>query len=242
MVLLNFPNNPTGYTCSHSEAVAIRDTLVASAEEGNDIVVLIDDAYFGLVYEDGVFVESMFSQLANAHPGVLAVKIDGATKEDYAWGLRVGFITYAFSGASAKALKALEDKTAGAVRGNISNASHVSQSLLLQTYATPEFPEWKREKYNILRERYTEVKRILEDHPEYANSFEPLPFNSGYFMCVQPKQADAETVRQVLLSDFDTGLIATAGLLRVAYSAAPKSVLAELFANLHAACQQVVEG
>ena len=57
-------------------------------------------------------------------------------------------------------------------------------------------------------------------------------------MCVRPK-GDAEAIRQVLLSDFDTGLIATAGLLRVAYSSAPKAVLAELFANLHAACVKV---
>ena len=123
---------------------AIRDTLVASAEAGNNIVVMIDDAYFGLVYEDGVYTESVFSLLANAHPGILAVKVDGATKEDYAWGLRVGFITYAFQGSSAEAMKALEDKTAGAVRGNISNAPHLSQSLLLKVYDDPEFSGWKK--------------------------------------------------------------------------------------------------
>ncbi|MEC9464826.1 MAG: aminotransferase class I/II-fold pyridoxal phosphate-dependent enzyme [Myxococcota bacterium] len=239
IVVLNFPNNPTGYTCTPSEAEAIRDALVESAEAGNDVVVMIDDAYFGLVYEDGVYTESMFSYLADAHPGLLAIKIDGATKEDYAWGLRVGFITYGFSGATPEALKALEDKTAGAVRGNISNASHLSQSLLLQTYDAPEFSSWKKEKYETMVGRYIEVKEILAAHPEYAEAFEPLPFNSGYFMCVKPLKADAEATRQVLLSDFDTGLIATAGLLRVAYSSAPKAVLAELFANVYEACQKV---
>ena len=99
----------------------------------------------------------------------------------------------------------------------------------------------EKEKYETMAQRYAEVKRILESHPEYAESFEPLPFNSGYFMCVRPK-ADAEAIRQVLLSDFDTGLIATAGLLRVAYSSAPQAVLAELFSNLHAACQKVQAG
>ncbi len=238
VVVLNFPNNPTGYTCTPAEAQAIRDTLVASAEAGNNVVVMIDDAYFGLVYEDGIYTESVFSMLADAHPGILAVKIDGATKEDYAWGLRVGFITYGFADSNAGAMKALEDKTAGAVRGNISNAPHLSQSLLLKAYDAPEFADWKKEKYETMAQRYAEVKTILDSHPEYAESFEPLPFNSGYFMCVRPK-VDAEAVRQVLLNDFDTGLIATAGLLRVAYSSAPKAVLAELFANLHAACVKV---
>ncbi len=238
VVVLNFPNNPTGYTCTPEEATAIRDTLVESAEAGNNVVVMIDDAYFGLVYEDGIYTESVFSLLADAHPGILAVKIDGATKEDYAWGLRVGFITYGFAGSNADAMKALEDKTAGAVRGNISNAPHLSQSLLLKAYDVPEFTDWKKEKYQTMAQRYAEVKSILDSHPEYAESFEPLPFNSGYFMCVRPK-GDAEAIRQVLLAEFDTGLIATAGLLRVAYSSAPKAVLAELFSNLHAACVKV---
>ena len=48
---------------------------------------------FGLVYENGIFKESLFSKLADLHENVLAVKVDGATKEDYAWGFRVGFIT-----------------------------------------------------------------------------------------------------------------------------------------------------
>jgi hypothetical protein len=64
------------------------------------------------------------------------------------------------------------------------------------------------------------VKRILAAHPEYKERFTPLPFNSGYFMCIRPK-ADPEKLRQKLLSDYSTGVINFGEILRVAFSATP---------------------
>ena len=116
VVLLNFPNNPTGYTCTVDEAGEIKKALTAIAESGRDVVVLIDDAYFGLVYEDGVMQDSIFAWLADAHERLLAVKIDGPTKEDFAWGYRVGFLTFAFKDATQSQLDILADKAAATVR------------------------------------------------------------------------------------------------------------------------------
>lgn len=48
IVLLNFPNNPTGFTPSVQEGEAIVDALKEAADGGLDIVVVLDDAYFGL--------------------------------------------------------------------------------------------------------------------------------------------------------------------------------------------------
>jgi len=239
VVLLNFPNNPTGYTCSPAEAESICAVLVEAAEAGNEVVALVDDAYFGLVYEDGVIEESIFTRLATAHERLLAVKIDGATKEDYAWGFRVGFITYGYRGADEAGLDALAQKTAGVVRGSISNASHLSQSLLLTAYESPGYASWKAEKYQVLAGRYGRMREILAAHPEYRERFEPLPCNSGYFMCVRPCAGDAEVIRQHLLSQYDTGLIATAGLLRIAFSSVPTAAIEDLFANLYAAIGDV---
>jgi aspartate/methionine/tyrosine aminotransferase len=116
IVLLNFPNNPSGYTPTYDEALEIVSAIRDVAEAGDKIVVLVDDAYFGFVYEDGIYKESIFSMLADLHENVLAVKLDGATKESYAWGLRVGFITFGFKGATEEDYKVLEDKAAGVVR------------------------------------------------------------------------------------------------------------------------------
>ena len=68
---------------------------------------------------------------------MVVCKVDGATKEDYVWGFRVGYITFAGRALSPRALAALEDKAAGRVRGSISNTCHLSQSLLLAAYNHP---------------------------------------------------------------------------------------------------------
>ncbi len=79
----------------------------------------------------------------------------------------------------------------------------------------------------------------LEAHPEYKGRFEALPFNSGYFMCVKVAGRDGEAVRQKLLTDYDTGVIALGDLVRVAYSSLPEAQIPQLFTNLYAACGEV---
>lgn len=238
-VLLNFPNNPTGYTPTEAEGKALADEMLKSAEAGNQIVVVLDDAYFGLVYEEGIMKESLFSLLVDLHPNILVVKLDGATKEDYVWGFRVGFITFGFKGASSAHLKALENKAAGAVRGTISNAPCVSQSMLLKAYTDAEYEKQKKQKYEILAERVAKIRETLKAHPEYSQSFEVMPFNSGYFMCVKPIGVDCEELRKELIANFSTGVIVLVGLIRLAFSAVPTHLIADLFTNLDAAIRKL---
>lgn len=238
IVILNFPNNPTGYTISVEEARQIKEILVEAANDGNEIVVFIDDAYFGLVFENGILQESIFSLLADAHERILAVKFDGPTKEDYVWGFRVGFITFGTKLNSASLYTALESKMAGAIRGNISNASNLAQSLLLEAYASPCYDEEKAQKYSILKRRYQKIRQILESHTEYGPYFSPLPFNSGYFMCVKVKSGDAEKVRRVLLEKYDTGTIALGDVIRIAFSATPYDAIEQMFDNIFKACRE----
>ena len=237
VLLLNFPNNPTGYTPTIDEAKSIVKIIEESADKGNNILVIIDDAYFGLVYEDNIIKESIFSMLADLHENVLAVKVDGPTKEEYVWGFRVGFITYGIKNSTKEIYTALESKTAGAIRSSISNAPNLSQSLLLNAYNSPDYKEEKKEKYKILKKRYEEVKKILKNK-KYKEFFEPLPFNSGYFMCVQVKKGiNAEQVRQTLLKKYDTGVIVFNDLIRIAFSATPTGKIPELFENIYNACK-----
>ncbi|MEE4287667.1 MAG: aminotransferase class I/II-fold pyridoxal phosphate-dependent enzyme, partial [Mariniphaga sp.] len=199
ILILNFPNNPTGYTPTQEEADGIVSIIGKAAEKGNKLVCVTDDAYFGLVYEDGIARESIFAPLANLHENVLAIKLDGATKEDYVWGFRVGFMTYSVKGGDAELYSALEAKTAGAIRGNISNAANISQSLMYAAYNSAEYGVQKRAKYRIMQTRYEAVKEALKEE-KYRKYFKALPFNSGYFMCVQLAEGlDSDKVRQVLI-------------------------------------------
>jgi aspartate/methionine/tyrosine aminotransferase len=239
ILILNFPNNPTGYTATLEDAPKIVAAVKSAVENGKRVVVLLDDAYFGLVYEKGVHGESLFAEFSDLDERVLAVKLDGTTKEDYVWGLRVGFVSFAFKGATCEQLKALEAKAAGDVRSSISNSSSLGQNLSIAAYADPGYDRQKREKYNVLKARYTEIRRILKRHPEYAESFVAMPFNSGYFMCVKPVGADAESVRRLLIEKYSTGTIVLSGLIRLAFSTIPKDRLSTLFANVDAAVREI---
>ena len=236
MLILNFPNNPAGYTPTNEEVDEITKVLYEAAEKGNKIVVFVDDAYFGLVYEKGIFKESIFTKLNNLHRNILAVKLDGPTKEDYVWGFRVGFITYGIKDGDMKLFQALEDKTAGAVRATISNVSNLSQSLLETAYGSTEYLQEKNSKYEILERRYRHIKEILKQHPEYRDVFEVLPFNSGYFLCVKPNKAEPEKVRQILLARYSTGVIVMTGVIRLAFSSTPYAMISKLLNNLYLAC------
>jgi len=201
-------------------------------------VVIIDDAYFGLVFEKGIFSESMFGLLANAHERILAIKLDGPTKEDYVWGFRVGFVTFGTARNSASLYGALEAKLAGALRGNISNCSNLSQTLLLEAYTHPGYEKEKTEKYGILKRRYEKLRDLFAAHAEYREYFTPLPFNSGYFMCISIKNAEA--VRQRLIKEYSTGLIAVnENILRLAFSATPYGKLETLLDNVYKAAKDV---
>ena len=231
VVLLNFPNNPTGYTPTPVEADAIADSLVRLAEGGTNVVAVTDDAYFGLFYDERSLQESIFPRLLARHPRLLAIKLDGGTKENYIWGLRVGFITYGgvVDGDARRAYDALERKTAGDVRGSISNAAHLSQEILLRSLQAPSFAAEKAEKYALMKARADEIHRVLAN-PRYAAAFEAYPFNSGYFMCLRLKTVEAEPLRVHLLDKYGVGLISLGKTdLRVAFSCLEKDDIQELF-------------
>ncbi|MEE9418139.1 MAG: aminotransferase class I/II-fold pyridoxal phosphate-dependent enzyme [Desulfatiglandaceae bacterium] len=231
IVILNFPNNPTGYTVTPGEADHIADILTKLARNGINVLALTDDAYFGLFFEEETLKESIFTKLIGRDPRLLAIKLDGATKENYVWGLRVGFITYGafFEAESRPAFDALEKKTAGAVRGSISNASHLSQEIVLRSLRSDDYHEEKEDKFRIMKERAQEVKRVLADL-KYQDAWEPYPFNSGYFMCLKLKTVEAESLRVHLLEKYGVGLISLGKTdLRVAFSCLEKDDTQELF-------------
>jgi len=240
ILLFNFPHNPTGYTLTNQETDDVVETLLNSAENDNQIVVILDDAYFGLVYEEGIFQESLFAKLYDLHENILAIKIDGATKEDYAWGLRVGFITYGSKILTPGSCQALEDKTAGTIRGSVSNISHLSQRLILNAIQSENYAQEKQKKYDFLKCRFEKVRETLEANRErFEKVFTPLPFNSGYFMCVKLAPGlEAEKVRRRMLEDFDTGVISIQNIIRIAFSAVPEKEIPALFENIYQACFQ----
>ncbi len=231
LVLLNFPNNPTGYSITRQEADEIAAVLKEHASRGARLVVVHDDAYFGLFYDDAVMKESLFSHTVNLDENILAVKLDGATKEQYVWGLRVGFITFGIGGGANKeaVYGALEKKTMGAIRGGISNSPHLSQTLVLKALESKEFAGEAKEKYEVMKARALRVKEVLSN-AKYTDAWTYYPFNSGYFMCLRLKSVNAEALRLHLLDRYEVGVIAVdATDVRIAFSCIEVQFMQELF-------------
>lgn len=216
-ILLNFPQNPSGYSPTSDEAKQLVSIVKEIAEKGAKVMVWCDDAYFGLNYEDNIEKQSLFAYLCDLHENVLAAKIDGPTKEDFAWGFRTGFITFGCKGLSDAQYEALVKKLMAAIRSSVSCAATPSQSLILKAASDGKLEEEKAEFRKILERRYKLVREFVSTHE--SKFIKPLPFNSGYFMSFDTMNIDAEKLRQKLLSDRGIGTISIdVKTLRVAFS------------------------
>ncbi|TFG83858.1 MAG: aminotransferase class I/II-fold pyridoxal phosphate-dependent enzyme [Spirochaetales bacterium] len=239
VVILNYPNNPTGYTPTLVEADAIKAALIRVAESGIDLLVVSDDAYFGLQYEEGILRESLFARFADAHPRILAAKVDGPTKEDYVWGFRGGFVTFASVGMDDHTYNALVRKLMGVIRSSISNSAAPTQYILLKAMTDPGFEVQKAQFRAILEGRYKRVKKFLAANT-WPTGFLPLPFNSGYFMCFQCQGFSAEALRLKLLEEQGIGTISIQDTwLRVAFSSVEEDEVDELFTMIFEAAQSM---
>jgi len=241
VVILNFPNNPTGYSITKAEADAVTKVLVDAADQGCNLVVVSDDAYFGLFYDEDVLPESMFARIANTHERIIAIKVDGPTKEQYVWGFRTGMLTLAVPAQQCEQAlySALEKKISGAIRSAISNCSQPVQSVLAKELCGEAITAEHKEKRDILESRAKKVMDILNTG-EFDDVWEPYPFNAGYFMCLKLKRIGAEAYRKYLLENHGIGVIADGESdIRVAFSAVEIDDLPDLYNTMAKAAREM---
>ena len=239
-VLLNFPNNPTGYTPSESEMEKLANTFKEVASTGKKILVISDDAYFGLFFEADTARESLFSRLVDLDDNIFAIKGDAATKEEMVWGFRIGFITYGGKSLKAEHLDALTKKTLGAIRCSVSNCDMPGQSMLLKAIKEGEnYVKDKEKTFLVMKERYNVIKDVLKNY-EGSSLLKPYPFNSGYFMAFDTLEHSAEALRVYLLDKYQVGTINIQDrTLRVAYCSVEKEQLADLVSIVYKAAEEI---
>ena len=239
LAILNFPSNPGGYSPTPEERRQLVADLLGEAER-RPLLAVCDDAYAGLVYEEGVSAGSLFWELADRHPNLVPIKVDGATKELGFFGGRIGFLTFALppdGGAAA----ALESKLKCLLRAEVGSPPAASQVALIRALrdgtTAAQVEEIRRRlaaRYRVLAGALAEADRTL---------LEPLPFNSGCFALVALEESlglDSEEVRRELLDRHDTGLIAIPPrYLRIAFSSVKKTALPELVRRLEAAVRSL---
>ena len=231
-VILNFPQNPSGYSPTKAEAAEICRVVKGIAESGAKVLVLSDDAYFGLNYEDDIEPQSLFAYFADLHENILAIKADGPTKEDFAWGFRTGFVTFASKGLTDEQITALQIKFMAAIRSSVSCSSTPSQALVLHALDDQEHNEQKKELRKMLKRRYDAVRAFVNTHK--SSVLEALPFNSGYFMSFNVKTGNAEDIRKKLLAEKGIGIIQIdPNTLRVAFSSIDEEKIEEVYSAIY---------
>ncbi len=205
IVLVNYPSNPGGYSPSAEEMHALRASLLRIAEQ-RPLVVLCDDAYGGFVFDDSPR-ESLFWALSGAHPQLLAVKVDGGTKEFAFFGGRVGFLTFGVSPESDVAV-ALENKVMSLIRSTVGSPVAASQVVLLQALRSGRARQEIDEVWRVAEERYRAIQPALAAlDPSLLRT---LPFNAGFFALLElPEELglDADAVRRYLLSEHRAGVV-----------------------------------
>jgi aspartate/methionine/tyrosine aminotransferase len=230
-LILNFPHNPSGYTPTRAEADSIAALIEESAKNA-DVLVFCDDAYFGLFYEEGIMRESLFGVLSGLHKKVLAVKIDGPTKEDYVWGFRTAFLTFGSAGLLESHYEALVKKLMGSIRSSVSCSNTPAQYLTLKAMNDAKTKKEKERCFKLLQSRYRAVRRfVAENHS--PSGLEALPFNSGYFMSFRCTRFSAEKLRQKLLEK-GIGTIALGdSYLRVTFAAVDEEEIPDMYGTIY---------
>ena len=240
-LLLNFPQNPSGYSPTKEEAAAICQAIKEVAQSGCKIMVWCDDAYYGLDYEDNIERESLFAWLSDIHENVFAAKIDGPTKEDFVWGFRCGFLTFGGKGLTNGHYDALEKKLMGDIRSSVSCSSTIPQSILLRAFKEPSLEAEKKSCRDMLEERYHRVRAFLETRRDHR-VLQPMPFNSGYFMSLHCTGVNAEELRQHLLKERGIGTVSIdEKTLRVAFSSIDVELIDEVYGAIYAIADELAQ-
>lgn len=239
-LILNFPNNPTGYTPSDAELDSLVEVINIFAKENTNkqIIIVSDDAYFGLFFEENHKTPTLSATYKLAeNENCLIVKLDGITKEFYSWGLRVGFITYYTKNDELR--KILLEKTQGYLRSTTSSPSNLSQQIAVRLLDNKQSLEEKEINDKIIEERYNELKQAISK--ENLNSLiTVLPFNSGYFFTIKlPSNINAHEFRLKFLNEYKYGVYSMDDEhIRIAFSCLDKELIPELINKFKGCIEQ----
>ena len=244
VVLLNFPNNPTGFCPSAAAGQRLVESLDRLAEgTAKRLVVLFDDAYESYVYDPAAMQSSLF-YLCRPRPNLLPVKLDGVTKELLWYGARAGTITLAcpdewLSRDDAEAVAAeLDNKFAGVNRGLFSNNSTVTQAVAAKAMEQMERLVVERQRtFELLEQRYRTLKDELAKMDTDLVTVEPFQGGFFCFITLRPESGlRATDVANHLLDGHGVGTVPfdtdSMNGLRIAFCSVESDDLPELCRRL----------
>ena len=252
VIILNFPNNPTGYVPTKKESNEIVSLLQERQRSLNKpIFVIVDDAYEPYVYTNESATRSIFYDLHQLDENVIPIKLDGVTKELLMYGARIGFLTFGLKPSWTKNDEELEDlkteinnKSEGLNRATISSCNHFYQSITQKMFKEKGIEKFlsSREKvFNLLKKRYEKINSELVKIDDPDISIDPNSGGFFLFLNLNPKKIKATEFGDHLLRKYKVGVIPIEKLdegingIRIAYCSIDLSNISEVVKRINLA-------
>lgn len=247
VLMLNFPNNPVGFNPPTASVPAIVEALVEVVEEAaKPLVVLVDDAYEGYVYDGDALQNSMFGALCDVHRQILPVKLDGTSKEFLFYGGRIAALAVGLPSkldVDREALhKELDNKLSGIIRSTVSNCPRPVQSAIVKVLGDVDATLAERQRVvDVLgrRARLLRAELAKVDLPQ----LKPLPFNAGFFSFCDVEGLSAEALADHLMTAYKTAVVpiesGKINGIRIAFCSVPEGDIPRLAANIASAVKDL---
>ena len=227
VLVLNIPSNPVGYTPTPEEVSRLIEAIEAS---NKPLVIVLDEAYKGMEWSHESVQGSIAKRFSNLDPErFLVVKVDGATKELFFFGGRIGFVTFL---CSQQVAPVLEEKVIASIRSTVSALPSPSQAMVLRALMSDTLDAEVKEIRGLLYRRYRALKDAMD-----AKDVPYFPFNSAFFTLVRTP-IDAKKMRKYLLTQ-GVGVVAVPAqqAIRVSYSTVSVENIPEMVNIIAAALQ-----
>jgi aspartate/methionine/tyrosine aminotransferase len=244
-LVLNFPNNPTGYCPTPTELRKLVNQIVQVAEDlQKPIIVFCDDAYEGYAYSDAVVDYSVFYELVNLHPLIIPLKLDGTSKELLMYGARIAAMTLGLhdqwlaASNYQKFTFEWQNKLEGMVRSTISSTNHFSQEMLIELMdgGFQKFLTNRQKVMDILRDRYHATVTAYKKYAIPHTSLDPA--GGGFFVFMNIDGISASQFADHLLTRYKIGTFPNenpkSGVngIRLAYCSVPREQIDRMFAGI----------
>lgn len=253
VIILNFPNNPTGYSPTIKEVEEIRDFCITFCEKvKKPLVIMCDDAYEGYVYTNEHVHSSIFYELTDRHPLLIPIKMDGSSKEMLMYGGRVAAVTLGVSSCWFKKEdfeqfdKEWDNKLQAMIRTTISNSNHYAQEILSDMLKNgfDSIVQVRQKIYKILQSRYFTT---LASFKKLNNPRMHLdPAGGGFFVFINVEGIDAKKLADHLLTKYKVGTIPSVNLaqkingLRFAFCSVTENHIEECFIRIDKAVKDLI--
>jgi len=255
VILLNFPNNPTGYVPTEEESASLVKMLKESQiSHDKPIVVIVDDAYEPYVFTDNAKNTSIFYEIHQLDEDVIPIKLDGITKELLIYGGRIGFITLGLKPLWIKnddellILKnEIHNKLEGFIRATISNCNSFYQVLIQKLFrekGMEHIIQSRKEVQNLLKERYERINFELNKIINPNISIDPNSGGFFVFLNLNANKIKATEFADRLLKEYKVGIIPIERLdenvngIRIAYCSIDLSEIPELIKRINLALNE----